>query len=62
MLNQPRALETEAIGELDLLERLAQDSFLVAVRPGPRHLVLEEQPELHREAPNGRRATLMCRM
>ena len=47
MLDEPGAVEAEPIGELDLLQRLGEHALLVAVRPGTRHLVLEEQPELH---------------
>ena len=54
VLDEPRAVEAQAVGELDLLERLAEDPLLVAVGPRARHLVLEEQPELHR-APRPRR-------
>ena len=62
MLHQPRAVETEAVGQLDLLQRLAEHPLLVAVGPRTRHLMLEEQPELHRAARPDRCATRIRRL
>jgi hypothetical protein len=61
MLDQPRAFEAEPVGQLDLVERLAEDPLFVAVGPRTRHLMLEEQPELHRAPRRRRCATLMGR-
>ena len=47
MFDEPGAVEAEPVGELDLLERFAKDSLLVAVGPRAGHLVLVEQPESH---------------
>ena len=51
VLDDPCAVDADPVGELDLLERLGEHPPLVAVVPGPGHLVLEEQPELHRRTP-----------
>ena len=62
VLHQPRVVEAEAVGQLDLLERLAEHSLLVIVGPRARHLVLEEQAELHREPLPERCTKLMLRL
>jgi len=48
MLNEPRAIEAELVGERDLLERLGEHTRLIAFRPRTWHLVFVEQPELQR--------------
>jgi hypothetical protein len=48
MLNEPRAVEAQPIGELDLFDRFVELPLLVTVVPGPGHFVFEEQPEPHR--------------
>ena len=62
MLDQPRAFESEAVGELDLLERFSEHPRLVTIRPRAGNLVLEEQPELHREPGRGGCTTRMRRL
>jgi hypothetical protein len=49
VFDHPCGVEPEAVGQLDLLKRLRQDSAVVINGPGPRHLMLEEQAELHNE-------------
>jgi hypothetical protein len=49
VFDHPCGVKSEAVGQLDLLERLRQDSAIVVNSPGSRHLVLEEQAELHFE-------------
>ena len=53
MLDDPRAVEAEPVGELDLFEGFGEHPLLVAVVPRPGYLVLEEQPELHRAPQSG---------
>jgi len=50
VLDDPHAVDADAVGELDLLERLVHDPPLVAVDPGAGRLVLVEQSELHATA------------
>ena len=38
----------DAVGDLDLLERVAEQPVLAVGAPGPRELVLVEDPEPHR--------------
>ena len=47
VLDQPHAVEAEAVGELDLLERLGEHAPVVAVVPRTRNLMLVEDPEFH---------------
>ncbi len=47
MLDLPDAVEAEAIGQLDLVERVLQQSVLAVVRPRARQLVLVKQTEAH---------------
>jgi len=57
VLDEPEAVDPDPVGELGLLERLVEHPLLVAVLPGPRHLVLVEDPEAHgRESDRGGRA------
>src|SRR5438270_10324400 len=58
MLHKPGAVEAESVCQLDLFQGLREDALLIAVRPRTRHLVLEEQPELHRKPGPGTRANL----
>ncbi len=51
MLDLPRVIDADAIGELDLIERLLINLVLVAVVPGTRDLMLVEDAELHRRLP-----------
>src|SRR5439155_22885612 len=50
VLYLPRVVDAEAVGELHLVERILEQLQLGAVLPGPRELVLVEDPELHAEA------------
>ena len=50
MLDLPHVVEPEPVGELDLLERLAQQLRLAVGAPRPRQLVLVEDPEPHVES------------
>src|SRR5439155_12484741 len=47
VLDLPRDVDPEAIGELHLLERVLEQPVLVAVAPRARDLVLVEDAELH---------------
>jgi hypothetical protein len=47
VLDDPCAIEAQPIGQFDLLHRFVELPLLVTLAPGPRHFVLEEQPELH---------------
>src|SRR5262249_26956268 len=47
VLDLPGVVEPEAIGELDLVERLADETRLAVLVPGSRELVLVEDAELH---------------
>jgi hypothetical protein len=47
VLDDPDGVDPDPVGELALLDRLEQHSLLVAVLPRARHLVLEEQADLH---------------
>src|SRR3954471_16115913 len=48
VLDLPDVVEADPVGELDLLESVAQQLLVGAVLPRPRHLVLVEDPEAHR--------------
>jgi hypothetical protein len=47
VLDQPDAVEPEAVGELDLLEGVGQEPLLISRAPGSGQLVLVEQAEAH---------------
>ncbi len=47
MLDFPGVIDAEPIGQLHLVERLLVEALLGAVVPGPRQLMLAEDPELH---------------
>ena len=47
MLDLPRVVDPEPVGELDLLEGVVDQALLVVGLPGPRQLVLVEDAELH---------------
>ena len=47
VLDLPHVVDAEPVGELDLVERVLEQSVLLAVVPGPRQLVLVEDAELH---------------
>jgi len=48
VLDLPDVVDAEAIGELDLVERLLIKPQLALLAPGLRQLVLVEQSEFHR--------------
>ncbi len=48
VLDLPRVVEAEPVGELDLLERLVEESMLVPGVPGLRQLELVENAKSHR--------------
>src|SRR4030095_11923407 len=54
MFDFPRIIDTEAIGDLDLLERVVEQLLFSTVGPRPRQLMLVEDSEFH--------AVLPCRM
>ena len=47
MLHLPGVVVAEPVGELDLLERVAEQPVLAVGLPRPRQLVLVEDPEPH---------------
>ncbi len=47
MLDFPRVVDAEPVGELDLFEGLVEEALLVAVAPRSRELMLIENSELH---------------
>ena len=47
VLDLPHGVEADAVGELDLVERVAHEPLLAVVAPRPRDLVLVEDPEAH---------------
>ena len=47
VLHRPHAVEAETVGELDLVERLAEQPLLGAGIPGARQLKLVEEAEFH---------------
>jgi hypothetical protein len=47
VLHLPRVLDPEAVGQLDLLERVLDEAELAVGSPGARQLVLVEDAELH---------------
>ena len=47
MLHLPGVVDTDAVGELDLVQGFLEQLELVSVVPGARELVLVEDPELH---------------
>ena len=57
VLGGPDGVVAEAVGELDLSQRLLQEAVLGARVPGPGKLVLVEQREAHVEEPTGRTTT-----
>ena len=50
MLDLPDVLDPQRVGELDLVERILDQTMLGAVVPRPPDLVLVEDPELHQPA------------
>jgi hypothetical protein len=44
----PRVVDAEAVGQLHLIERFAEEALFGACIPGPRQLMLVENAELHR--------------
>jgi hypothetical protein len=48
MLDLPRVVVAEPVGELDLVERVVQQLVFASLVPRPGELVLVEDPELHR--------------
>ena len=48
VLDLPREVDAELVGQLHLVERLVQELFLGALRPGARELVFVEDSEFHR--------------
>jgi hypothetical protein len=48
MFDLPHELDAETVGESHLLERVLDEPLLALGLPGPPHLVLVEDPELHR--------------
>ena len=55
VLDLPRVVVAEPVGELDLVEALLEQLVLAVGRPWPRQLVLVEDPELHGPKVDGRR-------
>jgi len=53
MLDHPRVVVAEAIGQLDLGQRVLEDLVLAAGRPRPRKLMLVKDAEFHRSASAG---------
>src|SRR5207245_780639 len=53
VLDLPREVVAQPIGELDLVERLLQQPILAALVPRPGELVLVEDPEPHGAEANG---------
>src|SRR5437762_9253339 len=51
MLDEPRIVVAEPIGELDLTERVLQEVVLASLAPGTGQLMLVEDAELHACAP-----------
>ena len=47
VLHLPDVVHADAVGQLDLLERVGDQPLLGVLRPGPRQLVLVEDPESH---------------
>jgi hypothetical protein len=47
VLHLPREVDAEAVGQLDLVERILEELVLVPLVPGARDLVLVEDAELH---------------
>src|SRR5215212_8852140 len=47
VLHLPHVVDAEAIGQLDLLERVRDQLLLCVLRPGARQLMLVEDPESH---------------
>jgi hypothetical protein len=47
VLDLPREVEAQTVGQLDLVEGLLQQFVLALGVPRARQLVLEEDPELH---------------
>src|SRR5262249_9744630 len=58
VLHFPHGVEPEAVGQLNLLECLPDDTGLLAVVPWTRALVLVEDAESHRVASHIRRRTV----
>ena len=52
VLDLPRVVVAEPVGELDLVERLVEQLVLVVATPRLRELVLVEDPELHDRPPD----------
>src|SRR5712692_9599783 len=48
VLHLPGVVDAQPVGELHLGQRVLEEPELGAVLPGPRQLVLVEDPELHR--------------
>src|SRR6185436_20382888 len=47
VLDLPRVVDAEAVGQLDLAQCILEQLKLRALAPGPRQLMLVEDPELH---------------
>ncbi len=47
MLDLPHGVQADAVGELDLLERVLHEPVLAVVAPRARELVLVEEAEAH---------------
>ena len=47
MFHFPDEIETQSIGQFHLIERIEEQLFLGALRPGPGHLVFVEKAEAH---------------
>ena len=47
VLDLPHVVDAEAVGQLDLIQRVLEQLVLTAVAPRPRQLVLVEDSELH---------------
>ena len=49
VLHLPGVIDAEPVGQLDLGQRVLEELELGPVFPGPRQLVLVEDPESHRQ-------------
>ena len=47
VLDLPRVVDAEPVGEFDLIERVLEQALLVAVVPRPRQLMFVEDAEFH---------------
>src|SRR5688572_6970491 len=60
MLDLPDVVKADLVRELDLLERVAQQLLLRPFVPGPRQLMLVEDPESHEFEPYSARPAGVC--